>query len=168
MTATTSPKQQALDLLETALVHAYGDEPITDPAELPDELDELCALISTLTEVASLVRKLRAEVEAKTADTLGKDGRYVYGEHEVRYSKGYSYKATDEAAEFITDAVGKDPDLVLTLFNMNSMRKTGLEKVGHVLGLPVDAVVDTVLFKKWDDEPKVKFVPLAILKEDSE
>ncbi len=165
METKASPRQQALELLETALMHAYGDEPITDGDDLPDDLDELCALISTLGEVASLVRRLKAEVEAKTADTLGENGRYVYGEFEVRYSKTHTYRATDEAAAFITDAVEINPDLVTTLFNLNSMRKTGLEAVAGTLGLPVEAVVDTVLFKKWG-EPKVKFVPLEIVKED--
>ena len=162
-----SPRQQALDLLETALLHAYGAEPITDPEELPDELDELCALISTLTEVAALVRTLKSEVEAKTATALGEGGRFIYGEHEVRYTKGYAYRATEEAASFITDAVEMDPELVTTLFNLNGMRKTGLEKVAHVLGMSKEAVVDTVLYKRWDDEPKVKFVPLAVLQDKS-
>ncbi len=167
METATTPRQQALDLLETALMHAYGGEPITDPSELPDDLNELCALVSTLTEVASLVRQLKAEVSAKTADALGEDGRFVYGDYEVRYSKGYTYRATEEAAGFIIDALDMDPELVTTLFNMNAMRKTGLEKAAHVLGMPVEAAVDTVLFKKWDDEPKVKFVPLDVIKEDT-
>ena len=160
----TSPRQAALELLETALMHAYGAEPITDPDDLPDELDELCALVSTLAEVGALVRQLKSEVEAKTATALGENGRYVYGEHEVRYTKSYTYKATEEATQFITDAVAKDPTLVDVLFNMNAMRKTGLEKAANALDLPIEAVVDTVLFKKWDDEPKVKFVPLDKVK----
>ena len=166
METTTSPRLQALELLETALMHAYGDEPITDSEDLPDDLDELCALVSTLGEVAALVRRLKGEVEAKTADTLGEGGRYNYGDFSVRYSKSYTYKATEEAAEFITDAVEKDPNVVMKLFNLNSMRKTGLESVAHTLELPVEAVVDTVLYKKWG-EPKLQFVPLTIVKEDS-
>ena len=166
LTRVDSPRQQAMELLETALHHAYGSEPITDPQELPDDLDELCALISTLTEVAALVRRLKSEVEAKTADTLGEGGRYNYGEYEVRYTKGYSWKATEVAEQFVADAVAKNPELVTRLFNMNAMRKTGLEAVADALDLPTEAVVDTVLYKKWDDEPKVKFVPLDRIKED--
>ena len=165
---TTTPRQQALELLETALYHAYGSEPITDPLELPDDIDELCALVSTLTEVSALVGRLKAEVAAKTADVLGVNGTHLYGDYEVRYSKSYSWKATEAAEQFITDAVRKKPELAATLFNMNGMRKTGLEAVAEALDLPVEAVIDTVLFKKWDDEPKVKFVPLDKIKEDKD
>jgi hypothetical protein len=147
----------ALSLAETGMSTPAG-EPVTDPSDLPDTLDGLLELLNTLTELARVLRTVKREVEAKTGGLLEPGQSYEYGLLDVRYSRSYRWRPIVEAAEGFARTLTYDE--VTDVFNVNSMRKTGVEKVARSRGLNPSVVVDTLLVKEWDAEPKVTMRPL--------
>ena len=153
-------RESALRWIATGLSSPSG-EPITVEDELPDDLDELLALSNAMTEIVSVAYQLRNEIDAKAATKLGAGKWYEYGEQQVRWSHGWSWKADKEAVErFLLDLAERAPHALVDLFNPNSIRKTGVEKAAGALGLDPETVVDTLLYRKWKDEPGLQWKPL--------
>jgi hypothetical protein len=147
----------ALTLTETGMSTPAG-EPITDPSDLPDGLDDLLDLLSTLTELSRVVGVLRREVEAKAGGVLGPGHTHVYGESKVSYSRPWKWRPIAGAAvAFVEDLQGSE---ITDVFNVNQMRKTGVEKVARGRGLDPSVVVDTVLDRERAAEPKISLRPL--------
>jgi len=153
-------REQAVRYVSAGLSAPSG-EPITTNSELPDDLDDLLALSNAMTEIVSVAYQLRNEVDAKAADLLGPGKWYEYGEQQVRWSHGWSWKADKEAVEkFIRDLADTAPDELVGLFNPNDIRKTGVEKAARALGLEPETVVDTLLYRKWKNEPGLQWKPI--------
>lgn len=142
-------------------VSAPSDEPVTEPDELPDDLNDLLALANALDELAKAAATVKREVEAKAAQTLGPGKWHEYGAQKVRWGHSYSWKAEPEAVErMIAHAARVDPTLILDLFNPNSIRKTGVERVAAKLDMDPEAAVKTLLYKKWSSEPGLQWKPV--------
>lgn len=152
-------REEALTWAAVGLSRPKG-EPITDPTELPDGLDDLLALSNLLTELASVVYRLRREVEAKAAVVLGPGRWYEYGDQKVKWDHGWTWKTEPEAFnKFLVDVAERAPDMLTELFNPNDVRKTGLEKAARALDLDPESVVATVLYRKWSDQPGLQWKP---------
>ncbi len=148
-------QHEAFGLLEEQL--AYGE---SDPDELSDDLDELLHLRSLLIEIGQALRGLRQTTDEKIGSVLGPGKKYEYGDSIVTWRHGYKWKPILEAAEpFVTSVVSQDPEAVHLLFPMSSIRKTGVEKAAHLIGVDPDALVSTVLEKVWDKAPRVQIKP---------
>lgn len=154
--------KKALLLTETGLSAPPG-EPITDPEELPDDLDDLLALANNLREIASVANTLRKEVEAKAATVLGPGKWYQYGDAAYTWNHSYRWKAHERAVEnLIRNAAAQDPDLVTGLFNPNSIRKTAIGKVARALGMDPEVAVGSILYKEWSKEPGLRSKPIDL------
>ncbi len=152
-------QSEAFGLLEAQL--NYGE---SDPGELPDDLDALLHLRSLLIEIGQALRALRQVTDEKVGSVLGPGKKYEYGEGKstliVTWRHGYKWKPILDAAEpFVTSVVSQDPEAVHLLFPMSSIRKTGVEKAAHLIGVDPDALVSTVLEKVWDKAPRVQVKP---------
>ncbi len=148
-------QSEAFGLLEGQL--AYGE---SDPAELPADLDDLLHLRSLLIEIGQALRTLRQATDEKVGSMLGPGKKYEYGDSIVTWRHGYKWKPILDAAEpFVTSVVSQDPEAVHLLFPMSSIRKTGVEKAAHLIGVDPDALVSTVLEKVWDKAPRVQVKP---------
>jgi len=148
-------QHEAFGLLEGQL--AYGE---SDPGELPDDLDDLLHLRSLLIEIGRALRGLRQTTDEKVGSVLGPGKKHEYGDSVVTWRHGYKWKPILEAAEpFVTSVVSQDPEAVHLLFPMSSIRKTGVEKAAHLIGVDPDALVSTVLEKVWDKAPRVQVKP---------
>lgn len=144
----------ALDLVRVGLT--YDGERITEPGELPDDLDDLATLASTLGNIAQVARRLRAEVESTLADLLGPGGSFRQGEHVISYQRGWKWRPQSTTGAFVVSVAEADPAAILDLFPMGSIRKTGVEKVARQMGLDPETVVATVLDRARDDEPSIQ------------
>ncbi len=146
-------RRQVFELIEDQLAY---DEP--DPAELPDDLDVLLALRDKLQQIQAAALEVRKVVDEKIGTTLGAGQKYEYGDSVVSWRHGYRWKPIPESVElFINDVV--DPEDVLLLFNVGSIRKTGVEKVASRHDLDPGLVVDSVLEKVWDETPSIQLKP---------
>ena len=142
------------ELLKTQV--AYGE---ADPDELPTDLDDLLHVRSLLVELGQALRVVRQTCDEKLGDVLPTGG-YDYGDNVVSFYRGFKWKAIPDAAtKFVTDVAVLHPEDVTELFNVNSMRKTGVEKLAGRMGLDPDLVVETVLEKVWDKAPRVQIKP---------
>ena len=136
---------------------AYGEP---DPAELPDTADELLALHDKLNEIRAAAMTLRNTVDSKAAEVIGAGVKYDYGPYVVSWRHGFRWKAQPEAVRaFVVSAAQEDPDLIGDLFNPNSIRKTGVEKVARALGVDPSVAVDSVLERVRDEHPRLQFKP---------
>ncbi len=146
------------DVLDLITEHmAYGE---ADPAELPDDLDELLHLRTLLQEARAAALAVRQAVDEKVGALLGPGRTHEYGDSVVSWRHGYKWKPIPEAAErFVEDVAAEDPGLVKELFNLNSMRKTGVERAANRLGVDPETAVGTVLEKVWDQNPSVQVKP---------
>ncbi len=148
-------QSEAFSLLEGQL--AYGE---SDPAELPDDLDDLLHLRTLLIELGQALRTLRQTTDEKVGSVLGPGKKYEYGDSIVTWRHGFKWKPILDAAKpFVTSVVTEDPEAVHLLFPMSSIRKTGVEKAAHLIGVDPDALVSTVLEKVWDKAPRVQVKP---------
>ncbi len=148
-------QNDAFSLLEAQL--AYGE---SDPAELPDDLDDLLHLRNFLTALVPAIYAVRNDADEKAAKLIGPGKSYEYGESIYRWGHGYDWKAIpDVTAAFVEKAAADDPSIVEVLFNMNDIRKTGVEKAATRMGLTPEAAVDTVLEKKWKKAPGLQVKP---------
>ncbi len=148
-------QSEAFSLLEAQL--AYGE---SDPAELPDDLDDLLHLRSLLIEFGQALRGLRQTTDEKIGAVLGPGKQYEYGDSIVSWQHGYKWKPIPGAAEpFVTSVLNQDPEAVHLLFPMSAIRKTGVEKAAHLIGVDPEALVSTVLEKVWDKAPRVQVKP---------
>ncbi len=134
----------------------YGEP---DPVDLPDDTDELLAIHDKLNAIRAACMTLRQVTDEKVAQLIGPGQPYEYGDHVVSWRHGYKYKATPEAADVVAKICAADHEAVKDLFNMNAIRKTGLERVAARNDFPVTATVETVLEKVWDDAPRLQFKP---------
>ncbi len=148
-------QSEAFGLLEEQL--AYGE---SDPAELSDDLDELLHLRSLLIKIGQALQGLRQTTDEKIGSVLGPGKKYEYGDSIVSWRHGYKWKPIPGAAEpFVTSVLNQDPDAVHLLFPMSAIRKTGVEKAAHLIGVDPEALVSTVLEKVWDKTPRVQVKP---------
>ncbi len=148
-------QHEAFGLLEAQM--AYGE---SDPDDLSDDLDDLLHLRSLLIEIGQALRALRQTAEEKVGSVLGPGKKYEYGDSIVTWRPGYKWKPILEAVKpFVTSVVSQDPDAVHLLFPMSAIRKTGVEKAAHLIGVDPDALVSTVLEKVWDKTPRVQVKP---------
>ncbi len=148
-------QHEAFGLLEEQL--AYGE---SDPGELSDDLDDLLHLRSLLIDIGLALRALRQTTDEKVGSVLGPGKKYEYGDSVVSWRHGYKWKPILEAAErFVTSVVSQDPEAVHLLFPMSAIRKTGVEKAAHLIGVDPEALVSTVLEKVWDKTPRVQIKP---------
>lgn len=142
-------------LLKTQV--AYGE---ADPDDLPSELNDLLHVRSLLIELGQALRAVRQVCDEKVGATLEPGQKYEYGDSVVSFYQGYKWKPIPDAAEkFVTDVAVLHPDAVTVLFNLNSIRKTGVEKLAVRMGFDPEVMVETVLEKVWDKTPQVKVKP---------
>ena len=136
---------------------AYGE---ADADELPDDLDDLLHVRSLLVELGQALRVVRQVCDEKVGDTLEPGGKYEYGDSVVSFYRGFKWKPIPEAAtKFVTDVAVLHPETVTELFNVNYMRKTGVETAAARMGLDPGLVVETILEKVWDKTPRVQVKP---------
>ncbi len=155
-------QQSAYEFIINGISFRPPGEPATDPEELTEELDDLLRLINDLKDIAAMARQVGREVEANAGAVLGPGVTYVYGGQEVRWSHPYKWRAQSMMDEFLVEAVAKHPELITTFFNANAVRKTGIETAAEKLGLDPKTVLDTVLYKEWDAEPRIRYKPIEV------
>ena len=136
---------------------AYGE---ADADELPDDLDDLLHVRSLLIELGAALRDVRQVTDEKVGATLPAGQKYEYGDSVVSFYQGFKWKPIPEAAgKFVTDVAVLHPEKVTDLFNLNTIRKTGVETAAARMGLDPTIVVETVLEKVWDKAPRVQVKP---------
>jgi hypothetical protein len=148
-------KGLAFDLIRAGLKH--GGERIASDGDLDLEVDDLLALSQTLATIARVAARARVEVDEAAAALIGPGVAYRYGDHVVAWKHGYKWQAYKDTARFVVSAARSDPEWVLELFNVNGIRKTGVEKVAKRMGLDPEMVVSTVLSKTWEDAPRLQW-----------
>lgn len=152
----------AFDLMRVAVRRPKGER-MVDPDELPGTIDSLMALRTDLMEVSSAIGEIRREVEVKVASILGPGQTYVYGPDRLRWTHPWKWRVYRSAIEkFVGDAAAADPANVLELFNPNSIRKTGIEKVAKRLGVDPDLAVRTLMYREHEPEPRLEIKPVAL------
>jgi len=133
---------------------AYGE---ADPAELPDNLDDLLYVRTLLIELGQALRAVRQTCDEKVGTLIEPGDKYEYGENVVSFYRGYKWKPIPDAVAAFIETV--DVGDVLDLFPASAMRKTGLEKVATRHGFDPQVAVDSVLEKVWDSAPRVQVKP---------
>ena len=134
---------------------AYGE---ADPAELPDNMDDLLHLRFWMVEVSQAIRALRQSCDEKIGTVLAQGEKYEYGDSIISYRHGYKWKPIPDSVKALVETF-HEPEDVLALFPVGSIRKTGLEKVAARHGMDPAVAVASVLEKVWDKAPSVAVKP---------
>lgn len=155
-------RDRAFDLLRAGVERPRG-ESVTDPGELPDTVDDLMALRQEVLDVVEVAGRVRREIEVQVAALIGPGVAYIYGGLRLRWNHPSKWRTYPKAVRaFVTDALSRNPEWAEDLFNLNGIRKTGVEKVAKRMGIDPETAVRTILYRDYEPEPRLTIVPVEI------
>lgn len=155
-------RDRAFALLRAGVERPRG-ESVTDPGELPDTVDDLMALRQDVLDVVEVAARVRREIEVQVATLIGPGVSYEYGGLRLRWAHPSKWRTYPKAVRaFVEAAAQADPANIADLFNLNGIRKTGVEKVAKRLGVDPETAVRTILYRDYEPEPRLTIVPVEI------